>query len=64
MKPGDRVSAKVFGNKNVERIVVQLIDNTVVICTQEEWKAAHSEMRNPTGVGFPVRDVKPLSAHK
>ena len=61
MKPGDRVLATVYGNRKVERIVVQTIDNTIVICTPEEWEMAIREMRHAEGVGFPVTDVKPVS---
>lgn len=62
MKPGDVVIARAFGNIELTRIVCQVIGYTVVICTEEEWSAASREMREPDGVGFPVRDVKPLSA--
>jgi hypothetical protein len=62
MKPGDKVTARAFGNKKITRIVVELIENTVVICTQEEWDAAGREMRKPDGVGFPMRDIIPPSA--
>lgn len=62
MKPGDRVIAKVYGNRKVERIFVELIDSTVVICLEEEWLQANREMRKPTGVGFPIRDIEALNA--
>jgi len=62
MKPGDKVQAKAFGNKKITRIVVELTENTVVICTEKEWRTAAQEMRKPDGVGFPARDVIPLSA--
>ena len=60
MVTGEKVKVKVFGGKTVTRIVVDVIDNTVVICKQSEWKSAMLEGRNPVGVGFPVQSVQQL----
>ena len=62
MKPGDSVIAKVFGGNEVQLTVVEVTDNTVVVCTQEEWEASRREMRIPDGVGFSDSDVRLLSA--
>jgi hypothetical protein len=64
MRPGDRVIATAFGNKKIERVFVQRIDTTVVICTQEEWNLALLEKRSPKGVGFPFYAVRPLLVMK
>lgn len=45
MNPGDRVVAVAFGNKMIERVFVQQIEDTIVICTREEWEAAAKEKR-------------------
>lgn len=62
MRPGDKVEANAFGGKKITRRLVEVVDNTAVICKEEEWQAASREMRRPDGVGFPLRDVKLLSA--
>jgi len=53
MRPGDPVIAIAFGNKKIKRIFIQQIDNTIVICTKQEWDTALAEKRQPSGVGFP-----------
>jgi len=58
MQPGQRVIAKAFGGKKIRRVVVQITENTVVICRTEEWEAARKENRAPCGVGFPIYAVK------
>jgi hypothetical protein len=57
MERGDRVLVRVYGGRKVRRVVVQVIDSTVVICKQEEYVLARQEMREPRGVGFPLADV-------
>ena len=64
MKPGDVVSVKVFGGKWVRRVVAEIIENVVVICTQDEWCRAEEENREPDGVGFPAYDVRPIVKKK
>ncbi len=60
MQPGDRVMVKVFGGRTVNRIVVQPLGNTVVICRPDEWREAVRENRQPNGVGFPLSDVRQM----
>lgn len=57
MQPGDHVKVRVFGGRLVDRVVVETVENTVVICKQEEFDQAAKEMRKPEGVGFPAADI-------
>lgn len=57
MEPGQSVRVKAFGGKVLQRIVIKQLSGTIVICTEEEWKAATQECREPEGVGFPVSAV-------
>lgn len=61
MRPGDKVLAKVHGGKTVRRVLVDVIENTAVICTPAEWESAIEEKRKPDCVGFPIRDVRPIN---
>jgi hypothetical protein len=57
MKPGEQIVVKAFGGEKLQRVVVQVIENTVLICKKEEWDAAKAEHRDPTCVGFPLSAV-------
>ena len=52
MRPGDSVIVTAFGNKKIKRVFVQQVENTIVICKQEEWNSALAEKRQPIGWGF------------
>jgi hypothetical protein len=54
---GQFVMAHCFGGEIVKRRVIDDLGRTIVICTDEEYLQAHSERRNPVGVGFPVGDI-------
>jgi hypothetical protein len=42
MKQGERVTVKLFGGRMAERIIVQIEENTAIICNEPEWDMAHS----------------------
>lgn len=52
MKTGDLVKVKTFAEGVVERRVVEILRNTVYICTENEWRNAASEERAPSCAGF------------
>jgi hypothetical protein len=52
MKTGDLVKVKTFGERIVERRVVEILRNTVYICTENEWRNATTERRRPSCAGF------------
>ena len=52
MKTGDLVKVKTFGEGIVERRVVEILRNTVYICTENEWRSAATEGRQPSCAGF------------
>lgn len=59
---GQIVKAKAYGGEILERRVVKDLGRTVVICTDQEYKLAYKEGRDPEGVGFPRVDVKGAGA--
>jgi hypothetical protein len=62
MRPGETVTVKDSKGCQLQRTVVQVIGNTVLICKQEEWFNAINENRDPICVGFPISSVvKPNS---
>jgi hypothetical protein len=58
MKQGERVTVKLFGGRMAERIIVQIEENTAIICNEQEWDMAHSEHREPQGIRLPISDLK------
>jgi len=54
---GQRVTVNAFGGKQLSRIVVEDIGQTVLICKLEEFDRAKAEGRPPVYIGFPKSDV-------
>jgi hypothetical protein len=52
MKTGDLVDVKTFSGEIVKRRIVEILRNTVYICTENEWRNAIKERRQPTSAGF------------
>lgn len=52
MKRGDLVLCQTFSAGVVERRVVEILRNTVYLCTEEEWAEAIKHGREPECVGF------------
>lgn len=61
-KAGDLVEAIAFGGKTILRRVVEIADNTIYICREDEWQAAKSEGREPECVGFNRQFVRSAKA--
>ena len=57
MKTGTLVSVKTFSDGVLQRMVVEIIRDTVYICTEKEWHDATKEGREPESVGFNRRYV-------
>ncbi len=52
MNKGDLVEVKTFADGVVQRRVVEIVRNTVYICTENEWRKAKAEGRQPECAGF------------
>jgi hypothetical protein len=52
MKTGDLVKVRTFSEGIVERRVVEILRNTVYICTENEWRISAAEGRQPGCAGF------------
>lgn len=57
MKSGDRVTVRDFYGETLERVVVEMDDRYVFVCSPSEWDLALRECREPTSVGFQHRFV-------
>jgi hypothetical protein len=57
MKTGDLVNVKTFSDGVVSRRVVEIVRNTVYVCTENEWRKAIKERRQPSCAGFNVEFV-------
>ena len=58
MKTGDVVRVRFFGGLVEKRIVVQVEDNTVIICNVPEWESATKEKRMPDGIRVQIYDLE------
>jgi hypothetical protein len=64
MKRGDVVLAKLYGGESVQRRVIELKPKVVVICNEQEWKAASDRGTEPHGLGFPYECIEVLQPPK
>lgn len=58
MKKGSVVTARLFGGKKAPRVVVEVEENTVIVCNQAEWDTAKLERREPEGIRLPISDLE------
>lgn len=57
LKTGVLVEVEAFGKEVLQRRVVEVVEDTVYVCREEEWKIAKTERREPVAVGFNKRFV-------
>jgi len=53
------VEVREYGGKKLIRRVIADKGSTVVICNEAEYLAAMQEKREPEGIGFPRKSVRP-----
>lgn len=51
--PGMVVVVRAYGGVELTRRVVVDLAKTVVVCTEEEYRRAQKDRREPDGIGFP-----------
>jgi hypothetical protein len=54
---GQWVTVIAYGGESLQRVVVNDLGRTVIVCTEQEFHSAQQENREPDGVGFPRKDV-------
>ena len=57
MEPGDLIRLRAYGGEEIERRLVELKGDVVVVCRDAEYRKARKERREPIAVGFRVDDV-------
>lgn len=57
MQVGDSIQLRAYGGEVIERRVVRVEPASVVICKEEEFRAAAAEGREPVCVRFPLSTV-------
>jgi len=57
LKIGMIIEVSAFRGARLKRRVVEIIDRTIYVCKEEEWESAKQQNREPTAVGFPLKDV-------
>jgi hypothetical protein len=56
------VQVKAWRGETLTRRVVSVRGETVAVCCEEEYQAARSEGRQPSAIGFQLKDVTPLES--
>jgi hypothetical protein len=56
-KRGCLVKVRAYGGKEIFRRFVAELNGTILICSEEEYRLARLQKRDPLCVGFPVADV-------
>jgi len=62
LSAGDLVQVKAWGGETLVRRVVSVRGDTVAVCNEEEYQAARSGGRQPTAIGFKLKDVTPVES--
>lgn len=61
---GDTAKARLFMDGVAERRVVGSNAGTVHLCSENEFKSAEIEGREPIAIGFPEEDVSGIEAER
>jgi len=57
IEAGALVKVKAWGGVKLTRRVVSVREDTVAVCSDEEYEAAKKEGRKPTAIGFNINNV-------
>jgi hypothetical protein len=59
MKRGDNVEVTEFWGRKLRRRLVAKNGDRIIVCNEDEYRKAKAERREPEGIGFPARAVRP-----
>jgi hypothetical protein len=57
LQKGSFIKLRAFGGKQIVRRFVRKYKGAVLICSDEEYRKASREHREPLCIGFPIDDV-------
>lgn len=57
LKRGHLVKVRAYGGKEIFRRFVAELNGTILICSEEEYRLARLQKRDPLCVGFPAADL-------
>ena len=57
MKTGQLIEVIDWEGRKLERRIVAICGNLIFVCTDQEFKAARAENREPLAVGWPIDAV-------
>ena len=58
MEVGQPIRLRTYGGEVIQRRVVKVLeDDAIAVCTDEEFRTAEREGREPVSVGFKKQDV-------
>ena len=60
MKSGDLLEADTFDNRVIKCRLVEVRGDTAIVCSEQEWKKAGAEKREPVCLGWPLGSVHEL----
>jgi hypothetical protein len=58
-KNGEIVRVEEAGGRVIERRVVRMENERVVVCSEEEYQSALLADRIPNGISFPINAIRP-----
>ncbi len=47
MEPGQIVKVETFDHQLIDCRLVEVLDQTAIVCTEQEWRAARRQKREP-----------------
>ena len=51
-KPGDVVRLRAYGGEEIQRRVVEVTKDVILVCREDEYRRAQRQGRQPLSVGF------------
>lgn len=64
MSEGDLVAVSLYGGSTAIRRVIEVREDSVVLCSEEEFQKASVEGREPMTLAFPKEDVVAVTGKK
>lgn len=58
LQRGQQVTAISYGGERLRRMVVADLGRRVLVCTEEEYRRAEQENREPDSIGFLHKDIQ------
>jgi hypothetical protein len=58
MKMGQTVTIETFDHRLIDCRLVEVLNQTAIVCSEQEWRKALSQKREPECLGWPLSSVR------